>query len=346
LFPAIAVAEALARIDPDGHVLYVGRRGGMEEKLVPAYGLSLETIVPPKLDMEQLWRNWTVPFALPRALLQASRIVARFRPQVVLGTGGYVSAPVIMAAAIRRIPVVLQEQNALPGRTTRLLSRFATVVATAYPKSGAYLRAEAVVTGTPVRSEFTHRRLEFPVRPRRLLVLGGSQGARRINQAVLAALPSLVTRLGLEVEHQTGERDYPSISESASKLTPSLAAAYHPFAFATDLAARIYSADVVLARAGAGTLSEVSAAGIPMVLVPGPFAGGHQKLNAVPYADAGAAVVIPDEECDSTRLTDVLTSIANDTTHYAQMVTAMRALGKPNAADSVAGILQDIGGRH
>lgn len=345
MYPAIAVAEALARIDPEGQVLYVGRRGGMEERLVPAYGLQLETIVPPKLDMEQLWRNWTVPFALPRALLQASRIVARFKPQVVLGTGGYVSAPVIMAAALRRVPVVLQEQNALPGRTTRLLSRFATVVATAYPQSGAYLRARAVVTGTPVRSEFTRRRTEFPPRPRRLLVLGGSQGAHRINQAVLAALPSLLTELGLQVEHQTGERDYPAISASARELEPSLAAAYHPFAFATDLAARVYSADLVLARAGAGTLSEVGAAGIPMVLVPGPFAGGHQKLNAVPYAEAGAAVVVPDEECDSTHLTEVLTSIANDPTRYAQMVTATAALGKPGAADTVARILQDIGGR-
>lgn len=346
MFPAIAVAEALARIDPDGHVLYVGRRGGMEEKLVPAYGVALETIVPPKLDMEQLWRNWTVPFALPRALLQASRVVARFRPQVVLGTGGYVSAPVIMAAAMRRIPVVLQEQNALPGRTTRLLSRFATVVATAYPQSAAHLRAEAVVTGTPVRREFADRRLEFPPRPRRLLVLGGSQGARRINHAVLAALPTLVSRLGLQVEHQTGERDSASLLEAATRLEPSVAADYHPFAFASDLARRLQAADLVLARAGAGTLSEVSAMGIPMVLVPGPFAGGHQKLNAVPYAQAGAAVVIPDEECDGPRLIEELSSIATDAPKNARMVAAIRSMGKPDAAQAVARILEQVAGKH
>ena len=346
MFPAIAVAEALGRIDPEGQVLYVGRRGGMEEKLVPGYGIRLETIVPPKLDMEQLWRNWAVPFVLPRALLQASRIVSRFRPQVVLGTGGYVSAPVIMAAALRRVPVVLQEQNALPGRTTRLLSRFARVVATAYPQSAAYLRAEAVVTGTPLRREFARRRAGFPERPRRLLVLGGSQGAHRINQAVLAALPQLVAELGLDVEHQTGERDFVSVDEAATSLGPSIAAGYHPFPFATDLAARIYSADLVLARAGAGTLSEVSAAGIPMVLVPGPFAGGHQKLNAIPYAEAGAVLVIPDEDCEGPRLTEVVTSIASDSDRYARMVAAMKALGKPEAADAVARLLQAVGGRN
>ncbi|MDQ6709620.1 MAG: undecaprenyldiphospho-muramoylpentapeptide beta-N-acetylglucosaminyltransferase [Candidatus Dormibacteraeota bacterium] len=342
MFPAIAVAQALSRIDPDGQVLYVGRRGGMEEQIIPTYDIGMETIVPPKLDMEQLWRNWSVPFILPRALAQALMIVSRFRPQVVLGTGGYVSAPVIMAAAARRVPIVLQEQNALPGRTTRLLSRMATVVATAYPQSAGYLRTRAVITGTPVRREFSTPRVAFPPRPRSLLVLGGSQGARRINQAVLAALPELVGRAKLEVWHQTGERDFVLVREAAANLAGPVADHYHPFPFAPDLAARIYEADVVLARAGAGTLSEVSAAGIPMVLVPGPFAGGHQKLNAIPFAEAGAAIIIPDEACDGPRLAQILTAIADDAERYAQMVAAMHALGRPSAADAVARILQEV----
>jgi UDP-N-acetylglucosamine--N-acetylmuramyl-(pentapeptide) pyrophosphoryl-undecaprenol N-acetylglucosamine transferase len=317
----------------------------MEEKIVPGYGIKLETIVPPKLDMEQLWRNWAVPFILPRALLQASRIVARFRPHVVLGTGGYVSAPVVIAAALRRIPVVLQEQNALPGRTTRLLSRFAQVVATAYPESRPYLRARAVVTGTPVRPEFATRKTEFPVRPRRLLVLGGSQGARRINEAVLAAAPELVSRVGLEVSHQTGDRDFDGVRHAAARLKV-FGAGYSAFPFANDLAAKIYASDLVLARAGAGTLSEVSAKGVPMVLVPGPFAGGHQKLNAIPYEAAGAAVVIPDDECDGPRLTEALGAIADDPDRYARMVIAMRVLGKPEAAVAVARILAEVAGKN
>ena len=175
MFPAIAVAQALSQSEPDSTLLYVGRRGGIEEQVVPRYGLQFKTIVAAKLDMEQPWRNWSVPFIVPWALLQSTGIVREFRPDVVLGTGGYVSAPLVLAAAGLRVPVVLQEQNSLPGRTTRLLSRVARVVATAYPESARHLHAKAVVTGTPVRKEFWARRTDFPSRPGRLLILGGSQ---------------------------------------------------------------------------------------------------------------------------------------------------------------------------
>jgi len=336
LFPAIAVAQALSRNAPDTHLLYVGRRGGMEEQVVPRYGIPMETIVAAKLDMEKLWRNWSFPFVAPQALLQSARIVRRFRPDVVLGTGGYVSAPVVLAAAAVRVPVVLQEQNAMPGRATRLLSRLASVVATAYPEAGRYLRAPAVVTGTPVRTEFSKRREDFPVRPRRLLILGGSQGAHRINEAVATAMPELTGRLGLDVWHQTGERDVRWLRSLESRS----GGRYHPFAFADDLAEQVHAADLVVSRAGAGTISEVSAAGIPMLLVPGPFAGGHQRLNAEPFERAGAARVIANEECDGPRLAREIAAIADDPAAYSKMVDAMRSLGRPRAAEEVAGLLQ------
>jgi UDP-N-acetylglucosamine--N-acetylmuramyl-(pentapeptide) pyrophosphoryl-undecaprenol N-acetylglucosamine transferase len=291
--------------------------------------------------MEQPWRNWSVPFIVPRALLESRQILRDFRPDVLLGTGGYVSAPLVVVASARRIPVVLQEQNYLPGRTTRLLSRFARVVATGYEESAQYLHAKSVVTGTPVRPEFTNRRQDFPARPRRLLILGGSQGAHRINEAIGAALPDLLGRLQLEVWHQTGERDLAQMLEIKSHLA-SQASAYQPFAFADDLAAKIYAADIVLSRAGASALSEVSAAGIPMMLVPGPFAGGHQRLNAQPFERAGAAVLIPNEECDGPRIVKELSEIVENGARYSKMVDAMRALGRPHAADDVVGLLQAV----
>jgi UDP-N-acetylglucosamine--N-acetylmuramyl-(pentapeptide) pyrophosphoryl-undecaprenol N-acetylglucosamine transferase len=336
LFPAIAVAQALSRNAPDTDLLYVGRRGGIEEQVVPRYGIPWQTIVAAKLDMESLWRNWSFPFVAPRALLQSAGIVRRFRPDVVLGTGGYVSAPVVLAAAMARVPVVLQEQNAMPGRATRLLSRVARVVATAYPESARQLHAKAVVTGTPVRSEFWMPREEFPVRPQRLLILGGSQGAHRINEAVASAIPELTGRLGLDVWHQTGERDF----EWLQGLASSSGERYHPFAFAENLAEKVYAADLVVSRAGAGSISEVSAAGIPMLLVPGPFAGGHQRLNAEPFERAGAARVIANEECDGPRLTREIAAVADDPAGYSKMVIAMRGLGRPRAAEEVAGLLQ------
>jgi UDP-N-acetylglucosamine--N-acetylmuramyl-(pentapeptide) pyrophosphoryl-undecaprenol N-acetylglucosamine transferase len=291
--------------------------------------------------MEQLWRNWSVPFVTPWALLQSARIVREFRPDVVLGTGGYVSAPIVLAAAAFRVPIVLQEQNALPGRTTRLLSRVARVVATAYPESARYLHAKSVVTGTPVRKEFWQRRADFPTRPGRLLIMGGSQGAHRINEAVAEALPDVVGALGLKVWHQTGERDFQRMNALRMKLGPP-GERYHPFAFDEALARLVSNADLVLSRAGAGTISEVSAAGIPLVLVPGPFAGGHQRLNVKPYEAAGAAVSIPDAECDGPRLTRELSDIVHDPARYSKMVTAMGSLGRPHAAQEVARLIADV----
>jgi UDP-N-acetylglucosamine--N-acetylmuramyl-(pentapeptide) pyrophosphoryl-undecaprenol N-acetylglucosamine transferase len=342
LFPAIAVAQVLSRNASDSALLYVGRRGGIEEQIVPGYGIPMETIVAAKLDMEQLWRNWSVPFVAPRALIQASGIVRRFRPDVVLGTGGYVSAPVILAAAARRIPVVLQEQNARPGRTTRWLSRVARVVATAYPETGRYLHAKAVVTGTPVREAFRAPRTDFPARPQRLLVLGGSQGAHRINQAVVSAVRdlNLTSKTQLEIWHQTGLRDDAWIQSEHGALDEGVREQYHPFAFSNDLPALVYRADLVLSRAGAGTISEVSATGVPMLLVPGPFAGGHQRLNAEPFERAGAAVVIPNEACDGPHLLEAISTIVHDEAGYSKMVNAMRSMGRPLAADDVAGLLE------
>jgi UDP-N-acetylglucosamine--N-acetylmuramyl-(pentapeptide) pyrophosphoryl-undecaprenol N-acetylglucosamine transferase len=242
---------------------------------------------------------------------------------------------VVFAGAALRVPIVLQEQNAMPGRATRLLSRVARVVATAYPESARYLHAKAVVTGTPVRSEFWKRREDFPRRPERLLILGGSQGAHRINEAVAAAVPDLTGRLGLEVWHQTGERDVRWLQGLGSS-----GGRYHPFAFADDLAAKVYAADLVVSRAGAGSISEVSAAGIPMLLVPGPFAGGHQRLNAQPFERAGAARVIANEDCDGPRLVREIAAIADDEAVYSKMVVAMRGLGRPLAAEEVVGLLR------
>jgi UDP-N-acetylglucosamine--N-acetylmuramyl-(pentapeptide) pyrophosphoryl-undecaprenol N-acetylglucosamine transferase len=338
LFPAIAVAQALSRNAPETQLLYVGRRGGIEEQVIPRYNIPMETIVAAKLDMDDVWRNWRVPLILPRALAQAVRIIRRFRPDAVLGTGGYVSVPLILTAAGMRVPVVLQEQNALPGRATRLLSRVARVVATSYPDS-AGLHARTVETGTPVRVEFTQPRTSFPARPRSIVVLGGSQGARRINQAIADALPALLQRPEVTVVHQTGAADLESMRAGRAGLPPAAADRYEPLAFIDDLAPRIRTADLVVSRAGASTLSEVSAIGVPMLLVPYPYAGGHQRLNVNRFVDAGAALMISDDACNGPRLLTDITSLMEDPARYSKMVSAMRSLGRPRAADDVAGLL-------
>jgi UDP-N-acetylglucosamine--N-acetylmuramyl-(pentapeptide) pyrophosphoryl-undecaprenol N-acetylglucosamine transferase len=346
LFPAIALAQALSRNDPSATVLFAGRREGIEAKTVAGYGMTFAAIPAAPLYTEQVWRNWKLPFVLGAAFWQSWRLIDRFKPDVVVGTGGYVSVPLITMAGLARVPIVLQEQNLVPGRATRLLSRFAKQVATAYPESSRYLRASTLVTGTPVRTEFWRRREDFPARPRAILVLGGSQGAHRLNQAVAAALPSLLARPELTIAHQTGAREIDTMRSVKATLPALISGRYEPFAFANDLADRIRDADLVVSRAGASTLSEVSAIGIPMVLIPYPFAGGHQRLNVAPYESAGAAIVIPDEEADGARLLSIIASLIDDPARYRKMVEAMRGLGRPYAAEEVVRIIEEEARKH
>ena len=344
MFPAIAVAQALSRKEPDAAILFAGRREGIEARTVASYGMRFAAIPAAPLYTEQRWRNWTLPVVLGAALYQSWRLLDRFEPDVVLGTGGYVSVPLITAAGLTRVPIVLQEQNLMPGRATRVLARLARTAATAYPESSHFLRAATVVTGTPVRTEFWRRREDFPAQPRTILVLGGSQGAHRLNQAVADILPWLLDRPDLAIMHQTGPREIDAMQAVKAALPAAAAARYEPFAFAPDLADRMRAADLVISRAGASTLSEVSAIGIPMILVPYPYAGGHQRLNVTPYASAGAAMVIPDEEVQG-RLRGVLTSVIDDEARYRKMVEAMRGLGRPYAAEEVVRLLHEAARR-
>jgi UDP-N-acetylglucosamine--N-acetylmuramyl-(pentapeptide) pyrophosphoryl-undecaprenol N-acetylglucosamine transferase len=342
LFPAIAIAQALSRKDPEGQVLYLGSKTGLEAQVIPRYGIPFQAIPAAGLYTDAVWRNLRLPYIMPWAYVLASRAIRRFRPDAVVGTGGYVTVPVILAAARRGLPIVLLEQNLEPGRATRLLARFARAVATAYQESAGYLDGRAVLTGTPVRQDFQVRKPDFPDRPRRLLVLGGSQGALRINQAVAEALPQLLARPDVSVAHQTGPRHLATMETARASLPESQRGRYHPFAFTEDLATALRASDLVLARAGASTLSETSAVGVPMILVPGDFAGGHQRLNARPFETAGAAVVIANQECDGPRLLRELAGILDHPERYRRMVGAMAQLGRPNAADDVADLVRGV----
>jgi UDP-N-acetylglucosamine--N-acetylmuramyl-(pentapeptide) pyrophosphoryl-undecaprenol N-acetylglucosamine transferase len=342
LFPAIAIAQALVRKDPDGQVLYLGSKTGLEARVVPQHGIPFQAIPAAGLYTDALWRNLRLPYVVPWAYLLASRALTRFRPNVVIGTGGYVTVPVILAAARRRLPIVLQEQNLAPGRATRLLARFARAVATAYPDSAAYLDGRAVLTGTPVRAEFQVAKSDFPDRPRRLLVLGGSQGALRINEALAQALPQVLARPDVTVTHQTGPRHLARMEAVRAGLTESQRGRYRPFAFTDDLASLLRASDLVLARAGASTLSEASAVGVPLILVPGDFAGGHQRLNARPFETAGAALVIANQECDGPRLVHEIGALLDDPARYGRMVAAVAGLSRPRAAEAVVELLEAV----
>ena len=331
LFPAVAVARAFRAEGANGAVLLVGRAGGPEERLVPEAGFELETLRIRGLDRDAPWKNVALPALIPLALRSALRIVDRFRPDVVLGMGGYVMAPAVAAARMRRIPYVLHEKDVRPGLATRYFAGGAAAVCTTLPGTESRLRAARVVmTGVPLRDGFDARTPDVP--PRRLLVMGGSQGARHLNEAVWSALDALCARLD-EVIHLAGAQGAEGIKRHARD-------GYTGIAFVEDIAPLMERADLVVCRAGVGTIAEAAAVGLPMILVPGTFGGGHQEENAAAMVQSGAAIRLGDAELTGASLMRAIESLDGD--RLRAMARASAATGRRDAAQRVLAVLHEV----
>jgi UDP-N-acetylglucosamine--N-acetylmuramyl-(pentapeptide) pyrophosphoryl-undecaprenol N-acetylglucosamine transferase len=331
LFPALAVARAFRAEEPGGALLLVGRAGGPEERLVPEAGFELATVRVQGLDRDAVWKNAALPAVIPAALRAGLRIVDRFRPDVVLGMGGYVMAPAVAAARIRGLPYVLHEKDVRPGLATRMFAGAAAAVCTTLPGTEKRLRARRVVqTGVPLRDGFTPRRPRVPARS--LLVTGGSQGARNLNRAVWGALDELTSRFE-EVVHVAGHQGADGVAEHGRER-------YRGLTFVDDMAALMARADLIVSRAGVGTIAEATAVGLPMVLVPGTFGGGHQEDNAAAMAEAGAAVVIKDAELNPRTLIGMIESL--DPARLEAMAQASAAAGRRDAAKRVLDVLFEV----
>ena len=323
----------------------MGRRGGMEETLVPAAGLPLETLPVRGVDFSRPWLTLRAMARLPLNILQARGVIRRFRPDVVVGAAGYVCVPVVLAARSRRVPVVLMDQNAVPGRAVRLLSRRAKALAASFASSTVHLPGVRVVhTGNPVRPEILAQLpAPVPAAPSHLLVMGGSQGARRINDAMAGAVRGLLeAHPGLRITHQCGARDAGWAVPVRAGLPETVRERYQVAAFFDDIAERIAASDLVLMRAGGSSIAEVAALGRPMILVPYPHAGGHQRFNAEPVVEAGAGRLVPDEELSSVRLRSEVESLLGDVDAWRRMAAASRGFGRPDAAERVVALLRSI----
>src|SRR5450759_881999 len=334
LYPAIAVARAFRAEDPSGALLLVGRRGGPEERLVPAAGFDLATVNIRGLDRDAMWKNLALPALVPASLLAALRIVDRFRPDVVLGMGGYVMAPAIAAARMRRIPYVLHEKDVRPGLATRIFAGGAAMICTTLPGTEKRLGGRRTeLTGVPLRAGFTRRTPEVP--PRTLLITGGSQGARNLNQAVWSALDDLCGRFQ-EVVHVAGRQGAAGVAEHAH-------ARYRGMAFTDDMPDLMARADLIVSRAGVGTIAEAAAVGLPMILVPGTFGGGHQEENAAAMVEAGAAMRLGDAEPHGPSLVSTIKGLHSDLLRA--MAKASAAAGRRDAAQRVLAVLHEVAHR-
>jgi UDP-N-acetylglucosamine--N-acetylmuramyl-(pentapeptide) pyrophosphoryl-undecaprenol N-acetylglucosamine transferase len=345
LFPGIAVVEELRRRNPQVEVMFVGTERGIEARVLPRLGEKLSLVdVRPWLGRSplQLARNVAI---LPKAALQATSLLRQWKPQLVLGLGGYTAGPVLMLAAALRIPTALLEQNAHVGLTNRLLSntvgRAYLTYAQTLPQFGA---AKGRVLGNPVRRAFVeaaqaalHDPAGVEARARRVVVLGGSQGAKTLNDVVPAALAlaSLASQ-HVSVLHQTGE----SMVEPVKARYAELGVEAEVVPFIDDMARVYASASLVIARAGATTLAELCAIGKPSILIPYPHAAeDHQMKNARAMQDAGAALAIAESELSAEGLAKQVRSLLVGRSERRAMADAARALGRPEAA---AAIVDDL----
>jgi UDP-N-acetylglucosamine--N-acetylmuramyl-(pentapeptide) pyrophosphoryl-undecaprenol N-acetylglucosamine transferase len=335
VFPALALARELrAR---SWQVVWLGTRRGLEARLVPAERIAVEWLSVSGLRGKGAMAWLTAPLTLSRALLQALAVMRRRRPALVVGLGGFVAGPGGLAAWLLRRPLLIHEQNAIAGTTNRCLARLARRVLTAFPGSFAP-QVHAQVVGNPVRREIAElappsQRFALRQGPTRLLVVGGSQGAMRLNALVPFALARLAASQKFEVQHQSGERWIDTAKRSYAEA--GMTARLQPFI--EDMAAAYGWADLVICRAGALTVSELAAAGVGAILVP--FAAAtddHQTHNAAFLVAGGAAVMIAERELSVERLAAELLRLCSGRGRLLAMAERARALAKPRAAQELA----------
>jgi UDP-N-acetylglucosamine--N-acetylmuramyl-(pentapeptide) pyrophosphoryl-undecaprenol N-acetylglucosamine transferase len=346
IYPGIAVAKEVMRREPQSQVRFVGTARGLESKLVPQAGFELSIIDSAGLKNVGLVARARGLMVLPKSFLDARGLIRAFRPDVVIGAGGYVSGPVVLSAALMKVPTLVMESNALPGWTNRVLARFVDKAAVSFEAALPSFRGKAVVTGNPVRREFfdVQRRLLDVTELGKLsvLVFGGSQGAHAINEAMIAALPALEEfRDALRVTHQTGEVDFERVRAAYAQAGWGERAKVTKYI--DNMVAAFADADLVICRAGATTTAELIAAGKPSVMIPFPLAADdHQRKNAEALAAAGAGTMILQQDLSGENLGSEIRALAKKPERINAMGDAARSLARGDAAAAVVDLMEEL----
>jgi UDP-N-acetylglucosamine--N-acetylmuramyl-(pentapeptide) pyrophosphoryl-undecaprenol N-acetylglucosamine transferase len=332
LYPGIAVARELTARVPDAQISFAGTSQGIEARVVPREGFALDVIQSGGLKGKSPVDRLRGALILPVSVAGAWRLISRRRPRLVIGVGGYSSGPVVLVAAVRGVATMLLEQNAVPGLTNRLLSGFVRAAAVTFDSTRRFFGEKAFISGNPVRPEFlaAGREKGSATNESRVLVFGGSQGAHAINLAMVEAAPELARiGTGLRLTHQTGERDVAMVRDAFRKA--GLQADVEPFLY--DMGRQLGEADVVVSRAGATTIAEITAAGKAAILVPLPTAADdHQRRNAEALADKGAAEILLQADMTGATLAARILALARDRDRRERMGAAARSLARPDAA--------------
>lgn len=339
VIPALAIAEELQK-QYGAELEFIGTARGIENRLVPAAGFVLRLVEVGALKNVSLATRLRTGLDLPKAIWAANGILSRFLPDVVIGVGGYASGPAMLAAAVRRIPTLAFEPNVVPGFANRLVSRLVSAAAVHFEETRKYFR-RCTVTGVPVRQAFFEI-CDQPHAAPTLLVFGGSQGARAINQVVIEAAPLLEEKIpSLRIIHQTGERDYNDAAAQYSNMNGAVQA----FKFIDDMPRVFSQADLLVCRSGASTVAEITAAGKPAIFVPFPRAADdHQKRNAEALVNAGAAMMLEEPNLTRESLVTAVTTLFSDPARLEEMGQRARKLSHPNAARDIAAMAARLAG--
>jgi len=351
VYPALAVATALAQELGDGQTLdalYLGTASGIERELVTRAGLPFRAVAAGAIRGRSPWGLAASVVKLTRGVTQARAAIAQFQPQAILATGGYASVPIALAARTsHRLPLVVYLPDIRPGWAVRLMARLSHRVAVTTDRSLSYLpRANTLVTGYPVRPTFwqvgkteARRRLAIDPQERVLFITGATHGARSLNRMVADHLPQLLELC--QIIHLSGYSDHPRLDRLRRNLPDRLRPRYHLYGYMhEDLPWAMAAADLALMRAGASVMGELPAIGLPAILVPYPYAGGHQLFNARFLADAGAAIVVEDNKLNG--LLPLVGELLADEARRTTMAEAARRLARPDAATNIARLLLEV----
>jgi UDP-N-acetylglucosamine--N-acetylmuramyl-(pentapeptide) pyrophosphoryl-undecaprenol N-acetylglucosamine transferase len=337
VIPALAIAQQLKK-QFNADVLFIGTARGIETRLVPAAGFPLELIQVGALKNVSLVTRLKTMFDLPRAIAASSRMITAFDPEVVIGVGGYASGPAMVAAWRRRLPTLAFEPNVVPGFANRMIARWVSAAAVHFEETCQYF-PHCRVTGVPVRPAF------FSIPPKTggvptLLVFGGSQGARAINQAMIESLAGLRAKIpGIHIIHQTGQRDYDRVF--AAYQASGISGEVHKFI--DDMPETFGRADLLVCRSGASTVGEITAAGCPAIFVPFPAAADdHQNVNARVLERANAAVVVEESNLGPSYLVETIVALMSDGPRLRSMSAAAKSLAHPQAVEEIAEMVRKL----
>jgi len=350
IYPALAIARGIMKRWPQSKAIFVGTREGMENDIIPANGFELRTISAQGLDRSSLLKAVKSALKVPAGFWQARNIIKEFGPDLVVGTGGYASYPVVLAATVMHVKTIIHEQNAYPGLANRALGGKVDRILLTFPGAEEHFPpGRTHLTGLPVRPEIAaaSRReaaAVFGIREDRFTIaaVGGSRGSLRINQALAGIVPKLSGQ-GIQLLWVTGEQHYEAMLESVSQPVMPDNVRVFPYLFNIELA--LAAADLVICRAGAATLSELAVRGVPAILIPYPYAAeNHQEKNARYLESKGAAMMIIDEFLDADTLAAKIDELYKNKFRLLRMAQIMKEEGKPQALDSILDIIQEVTG--